>query len=308
LLRTSIMAMLGVVTIGLLPATAAADVFTDDFNRPDGVLESPWTVLDQQLLYIESAHVVANASEFGLMAYFPACLSNELSLEADFSFGGDTDGGRFQFFIGAGSSDEDARGFVAIIETDRFFIRWFSPEQDLVFGSFAFSPLTTYKMRLHYSTDTQVVTLTIMDENANVIDEIEATRGTEALQLCAIGLENSAQARKWADDVRFEYACDVVGVPEVVTTPVAVHVAPNPFNPRTTISFAIPVAQPVVVSVFDASGRHIATLADRTFGAGTHGLTWDGRDDLGHEVGSGTYVAGVMTAEGLKTHKLTLLR
>lgn len=65
--------------------------------------------------------------------------------------------------------------------------------------------------------------------------------------------------------------------------------APNPFNPRTEIRFAIDAAHRVRATVHDLAGRRIATLADRDFSAGSHRLVWDGKDAGGGEVGSGVY-------------------
>lgn len=50
---------------------------------------------------------------------------------------------------------------------------------------------------------------------------------------------------------------------------------PNPFNPETTIPFALPVRSNVKLSVYDLLGREVATLAEGSFEAGTHTVSWD---------------------------------
>ncbi len=65
--------------------------------------------------------------------------------------------------------------------------------------------------------------------------------------------------------------------------------SPNPFNPRTTIEFAIAAQGRVLVEVFDIAGRRMAVLADATCGAGTHRLDWEGVDDGGRAMPSGVY-------------------
>lgn len=67
--------------------------------------------------------------------------------------------------------------------------------------------------------------------------------------------------------------------------------APNPFQPSTVLSFRIDRAGPVRLQVFDASGRLVATLADRDFAAGTYSIPWDGRTTGGGEAPSGVYFA-----------------
>jgi hypothetical protein len=47
---------------------------------------------------------------------------------------------------------------------------------------------------------------------------------------------------------------------------------PNPFNPETMISFSIPANEKVNITLFDITGRAIATLIDKSMTAGTHEL------------------------------------
>jgi len=51
-------------------------------------------------------------------------------------------------------------------------------------------------------------------------------------------------------------------------------VYPNPFNSTTTISFNLPSVTGVDLTVYDLSGRRVATLAGGFMEAGNHRLTW----------------------------------
>jgi len=51
---------------------------------------------------------------------------------------------------------------------------------------------------------------------------------------------------------------------------------PNPFNPTTTIGFALPEAAKVTLSVYDISGRQVATLVNGWRNAGSHEVVFDG--------------------------------
>lgn len=64
---------------------------------------------------------------------------------------------------------------------------------------------------------------------------------------------------------------------------------PNPFNPSTNIDFALEAAGAARIRVYDAAGRLVRTLVDEPRAAGPHSVTWDGRDDEGRLVASGTY-------------------
>lgn len=91
--------------------------------------------------------------------------------------------------------------------------------------------------------------------------------------------------------------CAVVAVPDDGTPGTRVPrislatAAPNPFNPATRLSFALPRTLPVVLAVHDAAGRRVRTLiAGQTYPAGRHEVVWDGRDDGGRAAGTGVYL------------------
>ncbi len=67
-------------------------------------------------------------------------------------------------------------------------------------------------------------------------------------------------------------------------------VAPNPFNPRTTISLRLERSGPVEVAAYDVAGRRRATLIAGHLAAGLHTLVWQGTDDAGRALASGTYL------------------
>lgn len=83
---------------------------------------------------------------------------------------------------------------------------------------------------------------------------------------------------------------------------------PNPFTSRTAISFSLPKAGPARVLVYDASGRLVRTLANGSFPAGIHEVTWNGRDDAGSRVASGLYFAQVRSGGVAETKRVVLLR
>lgn len=84
--------------------------------------------------------------------------------------------------------------------------------------------------------------------------------------------------------------------------------SPNPFNPRTTLAFAIARAGTARLEVFDVCGRRVAILAGGPVEAGRHEVVWDGRADSGREVPSGTYYARLVAMGETITRKMTLVR
>jgi hypothetical protein len=83
---------------------------------------------------------------------------------------------------------------------------------------------------------------------------------------------------------------------------------PNPFAPQTTVSFALPHAGPAELAVYDVSGRRVATLAEGRREAGSHVVSWDGRDDAGREVAAGTYFMRLIAGETTATRKVVRIR
>jgi len=75
---------------------------------------------------------------------------------------------------------------------------------------------------------------------------------------------------------------------------------PNPFNPSTTISFALVKAAHAELVVYTVDGRQVQTLANRGFGAGPHQVTWQGTDEQGRAVASGTYLFRLRTDSGFE--------
>jgi hypothetical protein len=83
---------------------------------------------------------------------------------------------------------------------------------------------------------------------------------------------------------------------------------PNPFNPQTVITFSIDRVGHVELGIYDLTGRRVATLADRTFPAGSHDLTWQGLDATGKAMPSGVYVVRMRTNRTAAAKKITLMR
>ena len=78
---------------------------------------------------------------------------------------------------------------------------------------------------------------------------------------------------------------------------------PNPFNPSTTISFALPEADVVQIAVFGVTGRWIQTLVNEKRAAGNHTVAFDAR-----ELPSGVYFARMESGPFTMTKKMLLIR
>jgi hypothetical protein len=100
----------------------------------------------------------------------------------------------------------------------------------------------------------------------------------------------------------------VTGAPTRGPSPsrIDVRVHPNPFNPRTTIR--IGGAQGLVeVVVFDVAGRRVRELWRGAIEGGRD-VYWNGRNDLGERVASGTYFVRVRSAHHTRVVKAVVVK
>jgi FlgD Ig-like domain len=81
---------------------------------------------------------------------------------------------------------------------------------------------------------------------------------------------------------------------------------PNPFNPSTTIAFALPRDMAVSLDVYSLRGRHVSRLLHGRRPAGTNQVTWDGTDQQGSAVPSGIYLVRMVTEDGVEARKMVL--
>jgi hypothetical protein len=86
---------------------------------------------------------------------------------------------------------------------------------------------------------------------------------------------------------------------------------PNPFNPVTSIQYTVPGAEgekaQVRLAVFDLRGRLVRSLVEGLVEAGPHAIVWDGRDEEGEKVASGTYLYRLTTGDLVETRKMIAL-
>jgi len=83
---------------------------------------------------------------------------------------------------------------------------------------------------------------------------------------------------------------------------------PNPFNPQTTIRYEIPKPGRVVLQVHNLLGERVRTLVAEHQTAGSHHLTWDGRDEAGRQLAAGIYLYRLQASGGVQMRKMLLIR
>jgi subtilisin family serine protease len=101
-------------------------------------------------------------------------------------------------------------------------------------------------------------------------------------------------------------AVDENGLPRTFALGQAV---PNPFNPQTSIAYAVPAeGGRVTLRIFDLQGRLVRTLVDGNQSAGEHLAVWTGRDEDGRRAASGTYFYRLEAPGFTQTEKMVLVK
>ena len=111
--------------------------------------------------------------------------------------------------------------------------------------------------------------------------------------------ELTGEVSTWSDN-QFFMVKSLMPMPESFSLSAAY---PNPFNPTTTLNFAIPVDNEVFLSIYNLQGREVATLISRNMHAGYHSIVWDASF-----YASGLYFVKMMSGEYIKTQKLMLVK
>jgi hypothetical protein len=77
----------------------------------------------------------------------------------------------------------------------------------------------------------------------------------------------------------------------------------NPFNPTTTIKFALPKSSTVKIVVYDILGRIVTTLVDGNYDAGVHSVVFNAT-----KLASGVYFYSIEAEKFVSVKKLMLLK
>ena len=83
---------------------------------------------------------------------------------------------------------------------------------------------------------------------------------------------------------------------------------PNPFNPETSFNLVIPNSSQVSIRVFDILGKQVSTIHQGVLVKGHHRFTWNGKNNQGISLSSGTYFVMAKNDKNVKIQKLLMLK
>ena len=116
------------------------------------------------------------------------------------------------------------------------------------------------------------------------------------------GASTSAPAARLAEDA-IEVAAPVESQQEIPADYALAPNYPNPFNPTTTIEFALPEAVEVSLRVFDVTGREVARLVEAPLAAGTHRVSFDASG-----LSSGVYLYHLRAGAFTQVRRMVLVK
>lgn len=83
---------------------------------------------------------------------------------------------------------------------------------------------------------------------------------------------------------------------------------PNPFNPQTEISYILPSAGEVTLTVYNILGEQVTVLVDSYQSAGEKHVIWNGRDDSGRHASTGVYFYVLRAGDSSLSRTMSLVR
>jgi hypothetical protein len=83
---------------------------------------------------------------------------------------------------------------------------------------------------------------------------------------------------------------------------------PNPFNPSTSVKFQVPKTSDVTIKIYDMLGQEVRTLFTGQVLRGTYTTEWDGMNDAGVKMSSGSYIYRMTAGEFVQSKKMILLK
>lgn len=168
------------------------------------------------------------------------------------------------------------------------------------------APVDHYQVWIEVNDDDPVQVATVDDGTAYILT---AEPGySYRVRVCAVDtLGRQSDPSEWSDPLVIPRTTDV---PEITVADLA-PAFPNPFNPSTSLRYAVPndlaAGAPVRLRIHDARGALVRELdVDRS--PGWHTVQWQGRDRHGQTVASGTYLAQYVCGDTQTVTRLTLLK
>jgi hypothetical protein len=190
-------------------------------------------------------------------------------------------------------------------QTVDFAFHW-APSPDSDDSGYPLSPAVRYEVWCKRGSALEEKIATVVD----TLYTLAAEPGlVQRIRVCAYD-EAGRQSvfSEWSDPIYFE----APQAPELVPAQgVLKPNYPNPFNPETHIVYGVPEEIPaggrLSLEILDVRGRRVRALAV-VRSSGWHEAQWDGKDDFGRVLPTGTYFSRFTCGNDVVTRKMTMVK
>ena len=143
----------------------------------------------------------------------------------------------------------------------------------------------------------------------NIVFEVNSTDVTN----CGMNLEFTAMAAAYTFTDLLPFVRNVttdvdLKVREIPEKASVLQNYPNPFNPSTEITYQLPKATFVQLSVYNLLGRKIKVLVNESKETGVHHVFWNGKDETGVVQPAGIYIYRIQAGKFTDIKKMLLVK
>ena len=194
---------------------------------------------------------------------------------------------------------------VAVAQTKDFMFHW-SPSPIIDGDGIVRPEAVYYEVWFQRGSQSEIMLTTTADTTVVVRAEPDVS---QRIRVRAVSAEGLASVKSdWSDPIYFASDDNTPGLPEGPLLPPNY---PNPFNPETTIVYAVPSdiapGDRVRLEIYAINGQRVRSLeVDRT--PGWHEVQWNGRDDNGLVEWTGMYVTMFAVGDQIVSTKMTMLK
>ena len=106
-----------------------------------------------------------------------------------------------------------------------------------------------------------------------------------------------------------DYLTELIGVQELIDVSVRnLSLFPNPTADRSLINFGITAPGKLNIKIYSTAGQLVNNLLDAELTKGTHSVVWDGKDNNGRKVSSGTYMLRIELGEQITQKAIVIVK
>ncbi len=130
--------------------------------------------------------------------------------------------------------------------------------------------------------------------------------GTSEARVKVVAHDGSGNSGEDVSDGDFELydPMAVAGKTAVPERVVIAAVKPNPITGHGTVHFGLPADGSIKITLYDVSGRRVATICDASYAAGYHSVSFD----TGGHLQSGIYLVTLRQGSEVRTQKVVISR